>query len=278
MIQHVVVFLSPAGTTRRVARHIERCLTDRGLSVRLVDLGVPAGGPVEADQVGLDTPSCVWIGSPVYCDHALPLVVEWIEGLPKTARGWSVPFATWGGVTSGLALPDLAEALQAKGFQPVGAAKVLAEHASMWAAPEPLGAGRPNALDLEQVADLVARVTANLEQAEPVALDLRLLDYLSPSLRSESASKSLAKVKAMMPPPKAIETRCTQCGECVAVCPVGAITLDPYPVMADSCILCQQCVRTCPEGAYPHDAEATAKRIAAKAATSDEDKVTRVFC
>ena len=72
--------------------------------------------------------------------------------------------------------------------------------------------------------------------------------------------------------------RCTQCGECVAVCPVGAITLDPYPVMADSCILCQQCVRTCPEGAFPHDAEATAKRIAAKAATSDEDKVTRVFC
>ncbi len=169
-----------------------------------------------------------------------------------------MPFATWGGVTSGLALPDLAEALQAKGFQPVGAAKVLAEHASMWAAPEPLCAGCPNALDLEQVADLVARVTANLELAEPAALDLRRLDYLSPSLRSESASKSLAKVKAMMPPPKAIETRCTQCGECVAVCPVGAITLDPYPVMADSCILCQQCVRTCPS-AYP-DAEA-GKRI-----------------
>ncbi len=52
-----------------------------------------------------------------------------------------MPFATWGGVTSGLALPDLAEALQAKGFQPVGAAKVLAEHASMWAAPEPLAPG-----------------------------------------------------------------------------------------------------------------------------------------
>ena len=221
---------------------------------------------------------CLWIGSPVYCDHALPLVAEWIEGLPSSTRGWAVPFVTWGGVTSGLALPELADLLQARGFQTVGAAKVLAEHSSRWAAAEPLGAGRPDAADLAQVGDLVAGVVANLAQAAPVPLDLRLLDYLSPSLRTEAASKSLAKAKSMMPAPRAIETRCTQCGECAAACPVGAITLDPYPVMAEHCVRCQQCVRICPEGAFPHDPAATATRIAAMAAASDEDKVTRVFC
>ena len=278
MAQHIIVFFSPAGTTRRVALHIEHCLAERGITARLVDLGLPAGGPVQAGGLGLDGPCCLWIGSPVYCDHALPLVAEWIEGLEPSARGWAVPFVTWGGVTSGLALPELADLLQTRGFQTVGAAKVLAEHSSLWAAAEPLGAGRPDAADLAQVRDLVARVVANLAQAAPVPLDLRLLDYLSPSLRTEAASKSLAKAKSMMPAPRAIETRCTQCGECVAVCPVGAITLDPYPVMADSCILCQQCVRTCPEGAFPHDPAATAIRIVAMAAASDEDKVTRVFC
>ena len=278
MAQHIIVFFSPAGTTRRVALHIEHCLAERGITARLVDLGLPAGGPVQAGGLGLDGPCCLWIGSPVYCDHALPLVAEWIEGLEPSARGWAVPFVTWGGVTSGLALPELADLLQTRGFQTVGAAKVLAEHSSLWAAAEPLGAGRPDAADLAQVRDLVAGVVANLAQAAPVPLDLGRLDYLSPSLRTEAASKSLAKAKSMMPAPRAIETRCTQCGECAAACPVGAITLDPYPVMAEHCVRCQQCVRICPEGAFPHDPAATATRIAAMAAASDEDKVTRVFC
>jgi ferredoxin len=155
---------------------------------------------------------------------------------------------------------------------------VLAEHSSLWAAAEPLGAGRPDAADLAQVRELVATVVANLGQAAPAPLDLRRLDYLSPSLRTEAASKSLAKAKSMMPAPRAVETRCTRCGECAAVCPVGAITLDPYPVMAEHCVRCQQCVRICPEGAFPHDPAATATRLAAMAAASDEDKVTRVFC
>ena len=278
MAQHIIVFFSPAGTTRRVALHIEHCLAERGITARLVDLGLPAGGPVQAGGLSLDGPCCLWIGSPVYCDHALPLVAEWIEGLPSSTRGWAVPFVTWGGVTSGLALPELADLLQARGFQTVGAAKVLAEHSSLWAAAEPLGAGRPDAADLAQVRDLVAGVVANLAQAAPVPLDLGRLDYLSPSLRTEAASKSLAKAKSMMPAPRAIETRCTQCGECVAACPVGAITLDPYPVMAEHCVRCQQCVRTCPEGAFPHDPVAMTTRLAAMAAASDEDKVTRVFC
>ena len=76
MTQHTIVFFSPAGTTRRVAHHLERCLAEHGVTARLVDLGVPAGGPVPADRLGLDRPSCLWIGSPVYCDHALPLVAE----------------------------------------------------------------------------------------------------------------------------------------------------------------------------------------------------------
>jgi ferredoxin len=43
---------------------------------------------------------------------------------------------------------------------------------------------------------------------------------------------------------------CTQCGECAAVCPVGAIHQDDkgaYYVAFDECTLCENCVPVCPE-------------------------------
>lgn len=46
------------------------------------------------------------------------------------------------------------------------------------------------------------------------------------------------------------EARCTQCGACVAVCPVEALYIDKktMKVMFDSdkCIACELCVKACP--------------------------------
>lgn len=44
---------------------------------------------------------------------------------------------------------------------------------------------------------------------------------------------------------------CTQCGECAAVCPTGAIKQNEkgaYYVVFEECILCEACVPVCPEG------------------------------
>mgnify|MGYP000220982618 CR=1 FL=1 len=46
--------------------------------------------------------------------------------------------------------------------------------------------------------------------------------------------------------------KCTGCGNCVAVCPIGAITLDPKEKKAVKCDLCggdPACIKVCPEGA-----------------------------
>jgi len=47
------------------------------------------------------------------------------------------------------------------------------------------------------------------------------------------------------------EERCIQCGECVADCPAGVISLKEYPVITDEegCIRCQHCLAVCPTGA-----------------------------
>jgi uncharacterized protein (DUF362 family)/ferredoxin len=42
---------------------------------------------------------------------------------------------------------------------------------------------------------------------------------------------------------------CSQCGLCVAACPMKTITLDGQPVFGEKCIKCFICVEICPDGA-----------------------------
>jgi ferredoxin/flavodoxin len=277
-MEHVIAYFSPAGSTRLVAETIHRRLSEQGYEGILYDLGADRRAAKEKHALILG-PCCLWIGSPVYCDHAVPLVTDFIEALPSAAAGsYTVPFVTWGGVTSGLALYEMAGHLQEKDYTVVAAAKVLAVHSSMWRASQPLAAGHPDADDLAQINWLVDEVIRILKSGKVVALDRGVLDYLSPSVRAEAVGKSLEAVKAAMPPLRIDEQRCQQCGECTAACPVAALTLAPWPKSTDACVLCLQCIRACPQDAFVFDSEAVSARIAAMAAESDEVRTTRIFC
>lgn len=273
-IAHRIVYFSPAGTTRKVAETIGNLLRERGHSVRLFDLE-RRQNPVASFAVDAQ-PYCLWLGSPVYCDHALPLVEDFVRSLPP-AGGYAIPFVTWGAVTSGLALPEMAACLAERGFAVLGAAKVLAEHSSLWQSPRPLAGGRPDAGDLSRMAELVEKVLAKIAHGGTDILSAERLDYLPPTLKAQSAAKSLAAIKAMQPLRAADKNICTRCGECVQICPVEAIRLDPFPVIDDSCILCQQCTRHCPVGAYPYDGAAVETRIQTMAKESAEAKETGIF-
>jgi len=277
MKKHIVVYFSPAGSTRLVANAIQRRLAEQGHQVVLLDLRAKNRAAVEKTAY-VRHPYCLWIGSPVYCDHAVPLVTDFIEGLALASpRSYAVPFVTWGGVTSGLSLSEMAGQLQKKNFIPLAAAKVLAVHSSMWRVPRPLASGHPDPEDLTQISLLVDEVIGKLKREEVVPLDLKVLDYLSPALRADAVSKSLAAAKAAMPPLAVDEQRCLQCGDCAEMCPVAAIGLTPFPRIADVCVLCLQCVRVCPQEAFLFNGDTVAARIEAMAIRSDEDKVTKVF-
>lgn len=55
---------------------------------------------------------------------------------------------------------------------------------------------------------------------------------------------------------------CVGCGACVAVCPVGAISLeDKACIDADSCIGCGACVNACPVGAISAEGAVAKKEV-----------------
>ncbi len=277
-MQHYIAGFSPAGTTRKVAERIQQALQKHQIEAIMADLSVH-GSPLASVLKDAATPSVLWLGSPVYCDHALPPVMAQIAALPGKLKGYSIPYVTWGGVCSGLALMEMGHALAAKGLAPLAAAKILAEHSSTWDAPKPWEAGRPHGQDLALIDTLVEQVLQRLQGESPQGLDLAKLNYLSKAQQADVALKSLAKAKAAMGTPKADDSLCVQCGECVQACPTGAISLNPMPqVEADLCIVCQQCVRVCPEQAFPHNGEQAVQRIAGMAAASAEEKISAIFC
>jgi len=70
--------------------------------------------------------------------------------------------------------------------------------------------------------------------------------------QENNPKKAALKVLAHFPDPGIFELKvCTQCGECAAVCPTGAIHQDErgaYYVVFDECDLCGACEPACPEG------------------------------
>lgn len=272
-ITHYIAYLSPAGTTKLVAETIVYHLQQRRIDGQMLDLA-----KVEAPFVELQSPCCLWIGSPVYVDHSLPQVSEFISKLPEGTNHYAVPFVTWGAVCSGVALLEMSQLLTERGWQTLAAAKVLALHSSMWKSQRPLGEDRPNADDLAHIALLVDGVLAKLATHSPQPLAESVLHYLTPEQEQQSWQKSLAQAKQMLGDHQPDIHRCKSCGTCVTVCPIAAIEWETkIPFITERCIRCHQCTRLCPCLALSWDGAMIEERLHAFAAASEEVAETQVF-
>jgi len=278
MRKALIVYCSPAGSTGHVARVIQRTLVDLKIPVEIVDLARDGELDMILPQL-LDARDnlCLFIGSPVYASHAVPPVMEFIARLPEAACGCAVPFVTYGTVTSGTALHDMACALSERGYTVIGAAKVMARHSMMWTADVALGQDRPDEADDQKIKEMVTSLEGRLAQTDPEAVPLADLDYQSDPHRSWMKKISLAGARDHFPVRRVDEERCNQCGLCVELCPSGAVSLDPYPRFGRQCFFCFNCVRLCPQEAIRADLAPLLGRIRALKAKVGEPEETRTW-
>ena len=253
-MNYFVVYISPAGTTRHAAQVIGEELTALGKPCRALDLGdTSCRAELKNILAAATRDACLFIGSPVYATHAVPAVMDFIKSLPTGTGCCSVPFATWGAVTSGMALAEMAGALEAKGYPAVGAAKIVAEHSLLWQSANPFGKGRPDAADDLKVRDMVKKVAAALDAGAAQHLPTASLNYQPEALQKIMAGLSLNAVRKVLPQISLRRDLCTLCGDCVAACPVEAVELGDGPVFKNCCIACYNCLRACPEHALQAD-------------------------
>jgi ferredoxin/flavodoxin len=247
-IQFFIVFSSPAGSTGLVAENINKCFSRHHIKVNMLDLGKGHDSSEIIDLIqAAGNKACLFIGSPVYRDVAVPPIVSFIDRLPTMDAAMAVPFVTWGQACSGIALWQMGRALKQKGFSVVGAAKVLAVHSMMWQASSPAGQGHPDKSDLQEIEKFVETLlrrfeTVDIKQLAPVTLDYQ------PPVRAEQIKNKLDAPWVNVPKNVNTET-CTQCGVCKDVCPAAAVDLNPYPRFNQICFDCFNCIRLCPEDA-----------------------------
>ena len=276
-INYYLVYISPNGSTGQVAEALAGQLQQGGARVERLDLAAPADHDPFIAKLAADPHACLLVGSPVYRDMAVPPVMTFINALRPTASGWAVPFVTWGLACSGVALWQMGGALEARGYQLAGAARVGALHSMMWPADTPVGQGHPDEADRQQVRDLADRLLADGAAGTFKALPLEALDY-QPAERAAAFKAKLEK--SWMVIPKTVnEETCTQCGVCAEACPAAAVSLDPYPVFNEACFDCFTCVRVCPEEAL-QPAKPMAEigeMIRDRVATINEQPLTEVY-
>ncbi len=279
MYKTFIFYCSPAGTTSHVAKVIERKLGGYGRQVTVCVLGKEEGRLSEIMREIEETEErvCLFIGSPVYSSHALPLMMDFIAHLPQRRQAYAAPFATWGGATSGLALEEMGEALKDRGYGLVGAARIVAVHSLMWESDNPVGAGHPDAEDDRLIENLATAIEHNLQLPEPLELSSQALFYQPEAAATEMRKLNLEIARKLLPPRLVNEDLCTKCGVCVDQCPVAALTLAPYPVYADHCILCFNCMRWCPEKAIGADLVPIHERVRERAEKYLEDPPSAIF-
>ncbi len=91
----VIVYCSPAGSTRQVTEVIEKGFIQRNADVIIVDLAKNHDRSAALDAFKTrDFEVCLFIGSPVYRDVAIPPVMNFIKELPLSDRNYAVPFVT----------------------------------------------------------------------------------------------------------------------------------------------------------------------------------------
>ncbi len=273
-----IVYCSPAGTTRHVANVIEKTLDATRSDVYILDLGREkdrASIPGLIKDLGKD--DCLFVGSPVYRDLATPPVMAFIDSIPSGRDCFAVPFVTWGGANSGVALWQMGRALEEKGFTLAGAAKILAVHSMMWLSDDPVGQGHPDADDDKEIETFVQSIRDRLIRGEIRPLPLADLDYQGEPHGSEM--KTMIGRPMMIVPKTLDQDACTQCGECAEECPMDVIELAPYPEFGEGCFDCFNCIRACPENAFTpmKSLEEIAVLIRGRVAKFNEKPLTHIF-
>ncbi len=229
-----IYWFSGTGNTLLVARAMAERFESLGVETRLRAIE-------RTDPTKVDTARTLGIACPVAAQSTYPPVWEFVERLPETDGTGAFLVDTLMKFSGGI-LGPMRRRLEGKGYAPLGALEIAMPNNFFRGKPAPDADARCIAAGLDAARrfaeDLVAGRT---RWPRPKGYE-RWFEWFA---RQTYSHRALAHKLVYV---SADPERCTRCGLCEKLCPVGAIerTGEDAPAFADECVLCMRCFSYCP--------------------------------
>lgn len=243
------VYFSATGSTRKVVTTLANALAESfEVPLEVLDFTSPAS---REEKYSFTASDLVVFGTPTYAGKVPNKLLDYLKSGFVGGDALAVPVVTFGNRSFDNSLAELCACLEADGFHTIAGGAFACQHAFS----DTLAAGRPDSEDMTVLAKLgsavVGRVQKMTEYPAPVKVDGDAdAPYYRP-LGLDGEPKVFLKAK-----PRTDMDKCTQCGVCASLCPMGSINPANAAEVTGICIKCHSCVKNCPEGAKSFDDEA----------------------
>lgn len=221
------VFFSPTGGTKKVADYLCRGFDG---DIKEVDLSLR-----ELGEVNMTADDTAVVAVPSFSGRVPAFAVEALKMINSNGAS-AVSVVVYGNRAYDDTLFELQDVLLDLGFKCKAAVAAVAEHSIMHC----YGTGRPDASDIAELEEFSAKIKGAVADKSKTSVEV-------PGNRPyKQAGKGGLKPFAT--------DECVLCGECSALCPVGAISADdPKSTDEEKCISCMRCISVCPQKARKVD-------------------------
>lgn len=217
------VYFSATNTTKKIITSIAQ-----GMEAEVHQLDITSH-PI-SEKLVIPKEELLLVGMPVYGGRIPSVAVASLQQL-RGEHTAVILVAVYGNRDYEDALVEMQDIFESNGFFVLAAGAFIAQHSVF----PHTAKGRPDALDIQKTKDF-AKLCRNKAQQ-----------------RGAAENKSVAlpgnrpyKIPGNIPLKVITNEKCTECGACIRVCPVGAIPLDnPHATDYDKCIHCGRCIFVC---------------------------------